>query len=102
MMRKSSEHHAGHSDHGKAEDDIAYVVRLVRPVRVSGTVVTRNTDADQHERCEHDHQTPEDQQPAVVAHVGSLGPGRATSITLRSDRAAALTCFKGDGFVAQV
>ena len=31
MMRKSSEHHAGHSDHGKAEDDIACVVRLVRP-----------------------------------------------------------------------
>jgi hypothetical protein len=50
MMRKPSEHHAGHNDHGKAEDDIACVVRLVRPVRVSGAVVTRDTDADQHER----------------------------------------------------
>ncbi len=50
MMRKPSEHNTGHSDHGKAEDDIACVVRLVRPVQVSGAVVTRDTDADQHER----------------------------------------------------
>jgi hypothetical protein len=61
MMRKPSEHHAGHSDHGKAEDDIACVVRLVRPVRVSGPVVTRDTDAYQHERHQHDHRTTEDQ-----------------------------------------
>lgn len=61
MMRKRSEHHAGHSDQGKAENDISCVVRLVRPVRMSGAVVTRDTDGDQHERRENDHATTEDQ-----------------------------------------
>jgi hypothetical protein len=67
MMRKSSEHHAGHCHHGKAEDDIACVPRLVRHVRhvrlvrMSGAVVTHDADADQHERREHDHHTSEDQ-----------------------------------------
>ena len=51
MMRKPSEHNAGYSDHGKAKDDVPCVVRLVRPVRASGAVVTRDTDADEHERC---------------------------------------------------
>jgi hypothetical protein len=82
MMRKPSEHHAGHNDQEEAEDDIACVVRLVRPVRMSGAVVTRDTDADQHERREHDRHTTEDQQPAVVVHVGSLGPGPARSMTM--------------------
>ncbi len=51
MMRKPSEHQGAHSDHDKAEDDITCVVWLVRPVRrVSGAVVTHDTDADQHER----------------------------------------------------
>ena len=81
MMRKPSEHHAGCNDHGKAEDDIARVVRHVRPVGATGAVVTRDTDADQHERREHAHHTTEDQQPAVVVHVGSLDPGPAASMT---------------------
>jgi hypothetical protein len=72
MMGKPSEHHAGHNGHGKTEDDVACVVRLVRLVRVSGAVVTRDTDADQHERRQRDHHTTEDQQPAVVVHVGSI------------------------------
>ena len=40
-MRKQTEHHAGYNGHGKTEDDIASVVRLVGPFLVSGAVVTR-------------------------------------------------------------
>jgi hypothetical protein len=39
---------------------------------VSGAVVTRDTDADQQERRQRDHHTTEDQQRAVVVHVGSI------------------------------
>jgi len=67
-MRKPAEHHTGHNGHGKTEDDIACVVRLVRPVRVSGAVVACDTDADQHERRQRDHHSTEDQHPAVVVH----------------------------------
>ena len=72
MMRKPSEHHAGRNGHGKTEDDVACVVRCVVQfvVRVTGSVVSRDTDADQHERPQRDHHTREDQQPAVVFHVG--------------------------------
>ncbi len=94
MMREASEHHAGHGDHGKAEHDIACVVGLVRPVRVSGAVVTDDTDADQHERREHDHHTTEDQEPAVVAHAGSIRPGPVTSMSFASGGSDALTSLK--------
>ena len=57
------------------------MVPLVRLLRMSGAVVTRDTDADQQERREHDHHTTEDQQTVVVVHVGSLGPGPARSMT---------------------
>ena len=70
MMREPSEHHAGRNGHGKTDDDIACVVRSVRPVRVTGSVVPRNADADQQERPQRDHHTREDQQPAMVFHVG--------------------------------
>jgi len=73
MMRKPSEHHGGNNGHGKPEDDIACVVRLVRPPRVTGAVVTRDTDADQHERRQCGRHTNEDQQPAVVLHVALAG-----------------------------
>jgi hypothetical protein len=51
MMRKPSEHQTGDNDHDKAEDDIACFVRLGRPVRMGGAVVTHDTDANQHQRC---------------------------------------------------
>ena len=54
----------------QTDDDIACVVRSVRPVRVTGSVVPRNADADQQERPQRDHHTREDQQPAMVFHVG--------------------------------
>jgi hypothetical protein len=61
MMRQLSEHQAGHNGHGETEKDIARVVRRVLAPGVSGAVVTRDTDADQHERCQRDHHTAEDQ-----------------------------------------
>jgi hypothetical protein len=70
-MRKQTEHHAGYNGHGKTEDDIASVVRLVGPFLVSGAVVTRDTGADQRERRQRDHHSTEDQQRAVVVHVRS-------------------------------
>jgi hypothetical protein len=72
MMRKPTEHQAGHNGHDKTEDDIACVVHLMGSVPVSGAELTRDTDADQDERRQRDHHTAEDQQPAVVLHVRSI------------------------------
>jgi hypothetical protein len=72
MVRKPTEHQAGHNGHGKTEDDIACVVRLMRPIPVSGAELTRDSDADQDEGRQRDHHTAEDQQPAVVVHVRSI------------------------------
>ena len=71
-MRKPAEYRAGYNGHGKTENDIASVVRLVGPVLVSRAVVTRDTDADQRERRQRDHHSTEDQQRAVVVHARSM------------------------------